>query len=57
MYSSNIELDLLKYNIDRIDVMLTEYKKSKKYSRGKIYFSFIKLVFYNEIIAILLKML
>jgi hypothetical protein len=35
--------------------MLTEYKKSQKYSRGKIYFNFIKLVSNNNIIAIILR--
>jgi len=55
LFSSNIGLDLLKYNIKTIDVTLTEYKKSKKYSRGKIYFNFIKLVSNNDIISIILR--
>jgi len=44
LFSSNIGLDLLKYCLQRIDSTLSEYKNSKKYSKKKLYFNFIKLL-------------
>lgn len=55
LLNSNIGLDLLKYSLQQVDSTLTEYKDSKKYSKGKIYFNFVKLVSNTDIISIMLR--
>jgi DNA-directed RNA polymerase len=55
IYSSNIGLDILKYSIKSISNALDNYKENRKYSKGKIYFTFIKLVNTNDLISITLR--
>jgi hypothetical protein len=55
LFNSNIGLDMLKDTIKNLNDIIQEYKDNKKYSKGKIYFNFIKLINNNDIISIVLR--